>query len=134
MNTNIGEMAYRCPRAKLVGSAVLEDHELVFKSHADIEVKPGSVTEGAVWLITPECEINLDMLEGFPVYYEKKTVKVKINKGQTVDAMVYYMTGQDRTGQQPSWSYVDCVLEGYIDNRISTKQIFRALSKTTVEV
>jgi hypothetical protein len=78
-----------------------------------------------LWEITPECEQALDRLEGYPHFYDKKTVKVKHN-GRKIDAMIYYMT--DHYGvSYPSKHYLDMVIEGYLEHRISVEQIDEAL-------
>jgi gamma-glutamylcyclotransferase (GGCT)/AIG2-like uncharacterized protein YtfP len=131
MNTNLGEMAYRCPRAQNLGPALLNDHKLTFKQHADIEFCPGSQVEGVLWMITESCEMNLDALEGFPVYYEKSNFFVNNAQGHRVQAMAYQMTlthGANRMSM-PSPQYVQCLIEGYEDNGLNTDQIYRALEE-----
>lgn len=132
MNTNIGEMSYRCPRAHCLGPAVLDNHKFTFKQHADIEFQYGSQVQGVLWLITENCEMSLDTLEGYPVYYEKVDVRVKsLLHGVVETAMAYQMTltsGGNRMAM-PSQQYVECLLEGYQDNGIDSAQIYRALEE-----
>lgn len=131
MNTNLSEMTHRCPQARNLGPAVLKDHKFTFKQHADIEFCPGSQVEGVLWTITENCEMSLDILEGFPVYYEKTTVKVNSQSSGTVEVMAYQMTlthGANRMAM-PSEHYVQCLIEGYEDNGLDTDQIYRALEE-----
>ena len=52
MNTNVGEMRYRCPGAECIGSASIANYKLAFRTHADIEESQGSEIKGVVWQIT----------------------------------------------------------------------------------
>lgn len=125
MNTNLNEMAFRCPNAVSLGGAVLPDHEFRFARHADVIYYPGFTTRGVLWEITPECERALDALEGFPNYYLKKTVQV-LHEGKEVEAMVYYMTG-DQPDEAPSEGYLMMLYEGYAQHDVSAKQIVESL-------
>jgi hypothetical protein len=53
-------MAYRCPDAKIVGTAVLHGWQLMFKGVATIEPKPEKNTPVLVWEISRRDEANLD--------------------------------------------------------------------------
>ncbi len=130
MNTNIGEMSYRCPSAVCIGPARIKNYQLAFRTHADIELADGHDIRGVMWKITPACEHSLDMLEGYPYYYDKQDFIVELDK-PILDmthfvAMAYQMTNQ--TGYAPPGDrYLKCLLEGYKDNGVSTDQIYRAL-------
>jgi gamma-glutamylcyclotransferase (GGCT)/AIG2-like uncharacterized protein YtfP len=80
MNTNLYEMRHRCPDAENMGVAYLDDHKMVFKYHADMIETPGHTAPGVLWKITDRCLKSLDMLEGFPVYYNRRTVKIRLEK------------------------------------------------------
>ena len=132
MNTNLREMAYRCPNAECLGQVLLPNHKFVFRHHADIEPSSDNDVVGVLWRITPECERALDLLEGYPIYYEKKEVIVETFDNEDINgmtnfvAMVYYMTDQTTT-YTPSKSYYDCLVEGYTANNISTEQLKYAI-------
>lgn len=121
MNTNSSEMRCRCPRAQSLGAAILPDHEFRFATHADIIEYPGLETHGVLWEITKDCETALDLLEGFPHYYQKKMVTVQ-HQGQEIQAMTYYMTG-DRPDALPSSSYLAMIMDGYHEHHVPTEQI-----------
>ena len=121
MNTNLSGMAERCPDATSVGKAVLDDHVFKFKYHADAEFSPGNSMECAVWLITDQCERNLDSLEGYPYYYDKKIVAVELD-GKTISAMVYFMNNGE--AQPPDSSYLDCLIEGYFQHGLNFEQLY----------
>ena len=77
MNTNLDEMARRCPGSTSLGSAWIDDYELCFRTHCDIEHKPGARTYGVLWDINLDNLRALDVLEGYPHYYTRFDVKVR---------------------------------------------------------
>ena len=72
-NLHPGSMQWRCPEAQAQGAFILRDWELKFYSHATIEPRKGSQVAGVLWEITEACEQSLDVFEGFPNYYTKRT-------------------------------------------------------------
>lgn len=127
MNTNIAQMAARCPEARNLGKAVLAGYQFRFAGHADIVPKENGLVEGVLWEISDNCLKSLDALEGFPYYYDRKEVTVVGSEGGE-DALVYYMTEGMPDGM-PSESYRDMVMDGYSQNRIPVNQILEALSR-----
>jgi gamma-glutamylcyclotransferase len=125
MNTNTAQMAVRCPEAKPLGRAVLYGHEFRFARHADIIENPDYTTHGVLWEITPNCELALDVLEGYPNYYLKKIVTVFYN-GVPVECMTYYMTG-DLVDELPSDGYLEMLHEGYREYNVDDNQIAESL-------
>lgn len=117
-NLHIGQMAYRCPNATIVGTSELKDWRLMFKgsksgNYATIEPCIGETVPILVWSITKSDERSLDRYEGFPTFYFKKDLPVVVD-GQTIEAMVYLMR-LDATVGYPSKSYIDTLKHGYID-------------------
>ena len=125
MNTNLSQMAQRCPKAQSLGRAVLYGHEFRFAVHADVIENPDFNTHGVLWEITPDCELALDALEGFPTYYLKKQVTV-FHNGSPVNCMMYYMNG-DIVDELPSGGYLEMLLEGYAEHNVNTQQIHESL-------
>ena len=125
MNTNLAQMAMRCPQAQSLGAAYLPNHEFRFARHADILPTPGFVTHGVLWEITEKCQHSLDALEGYPNYYQRKTVTV-IHENQQIEAMTYYMTG-NLADEAPSQGYVAMLRDGYSEHGVSGRQIDEAL-------
>lgn len=121
MNTNLAGMRQRCPTATLIGSAVLPNHKLKFRLHADIEPDVTSDVVGVLWEISEDDLVELDALEGYPTYYTRKTVEVCHN-GSWVDALVYMMNDQGYE-KEPDRNYLDCCIEGYSANNISINQL-----------
>ena len=130
MNTNKSGMAGRCPAARSLGKVVLEDHRLAFKNHADAVRSPGSKMECALWLITSACEASLDILEGYPFYYNKKMVDVDF-RGTTVRAMIYFMT-DNQLYSAPGTGYVNMMRTGYAEHEMNENGIDRALTESMV--
>ena len=126
MNTNKSEMANRCPGAKSLGKAVLIGYEFRFARHADIIENPDYNTQGVLWEITPECELSLDALEGYPTYYLKKQVHV-LHDNKAVECMVYYMAGEV-VDELPSDGYLEMLLEGYQEHNIDNQQIYESIA------
>ena len=126
MNTNIQEMAGRCPEAEDLGVAYLPDHKMVFKYHADMVPCAGHEAPGVLWSITEDCLAALDILEGYPVYYIRKTVEVWTEDGQAVDAIMYQMPEGERL-REPSSGYYDLVLQGYDQHKIPEQYMVAGL-------
>lgn len=125
MNTNLGSMAMRCPRAKSLGAAVLPHYAFEFKSFATVVPDMGNEVHGVLWEITDECEKSLDRLEGYPIYYGKINVWVE-HDGLMVPCMTYLMYPEEEL-EYPSDSYVKMLEEGYTSHGINTDQINEAL-------
>ncbi len=116
-NLNIEQMAYRCPTAQPVGTAMLKDHELLFRGgrrggFATVEPKTGATVPVLVWHIRPNDEEALDHYEGFPRLYGKQMMDIELD-GKPASAMVYVMQpGLDAV--RPSRHYLDIIREGYV--------------------
>jgi gamma-glutamylcyclotransferase (GGCT)/AIG2-like uncharacterized protein YtfP len=124
MNTNVDGMARRCPAAVSHGHARLVDHVFRFSGPADVVKHRGSFVDGVLWTITDDCLKALDMLEGFPHYYNRRFKEVWFG-GRIVKACVYYMQ-PGHTDYPPSQGYFDMVLEGYNEHGIPTEQLYNA--------
>ena len=130
MNTNNLEMQYRCPAAHSLGHAILVDHAFRFAVHADVVPERGSMVHGVLWDITPDCLGNLDILEGYPHYYDRDLRSV-IYRGQLYYAMVYFMTPGNEPAP-PHQFYYDLVRRGYLDHDVPTDQLERHLAHSTI--
>ena len=121
-NLNVYQMRYRCPNARIIGTAVMPNYELLFKgsktgSYLTIEPKEGSIVPVAVWETTAEDEFALDRYEGYPTFYYKKELVLPIKgikTGKVRNRKVYvYIMHEDRPIGIPSKSYVRTCIEGY---------------------
>ena len=87
---------------------------------------------------TPEDEKKLDRYEGFPRFYYKKEMKIRmwdqvLQKYRTVDAFVYIMH-EDRPFGVPSPTYVATCMEGYADFEFDEQLLEDAFSRSMTEV
>ena len=128
-NMNFNQMKHRCPKAKVLGSAVLEGWRLMFRRKtrpvATIEREKGCSVPVVLWEITAECEKSLDRYEGFPYFYAKEDVTPTF-KGKPVTAMAYIMTPGYEPGK-PQDDYYSTILEGYRDNGIDPAPLDEAV-------
>ena len=138
-NLNVNQMSFRCPGAKIIGTAMLKGWQLLFKGsgsgfYLTIEKREGSELPVAVWEITDADEKNLDCYEGYPIFYTKRTMMVRckcIADGKTriLHAMVYTMR-PDREPGLPRMSYVDTCLDGYRVFGFNTAYLEQAIDYT----
>ena len=126
-NLNLGQMARRCPTAKVVGTAMLEGYQLLFNGVATIVPREGAVVPVGIWEIDKHCEEALDRYEGYPSLYRKETLTVEMN-GEQVDAMVYIMN-RDRLAL-PAYSYYETIEDGYNDVGLDTAHLRKAIEET----
>ena len=113
-NLNVAQMVRRCPGAKPIGTAVLENNTLYFRGsgsgyYLTIEQKSGSKVPVAIWEVTAEDEEALDRYEGFPRFYYKHnfTLTVTAFDEKTtaeLECFAYIMTdGRDVGLPTPTW-------------------------------
>ena len=125
MNTNLTQMAARCPGAVCLGPAWIDNYALVFRHFADIEPEVDSYCDGVLWEITDDNLVALDALEGYPYHYTRFSVLVNTDCGSDI-ALVYQMVDQSFE-QPPSNHYFNTVYEGYEQNNVDTHQLIEIL-------
>ena len=130
-NLNVEQMGYRCPSAKMIGTAVIKDYRLMFKgsktgSYLTIEKAPGYEVPVGVWKVTKDDEAALDRYEGFPRFYYKKTFTLDCSDGKRHRCMVYIMH-EDRVLGLPSQYYVDTCAIGYQDFGFDVSYLVEAI-------
>lgn len=121
MNTNVEEMAQRCPGARVVTTGWLDNYELVFRTHADIQPKAGSRCHGVIWDIGIDDLFALDCLEGYPNYYIRFNVLANTAQGM-LPVMVYQMA-DDRYIAPPSINYYTMLQQGYRTHNLPMHQL-----------
>ena len=131
MNTNRDEMAYRCPTAVPMGKAILPGYRFEFKSFATIVPDTDSSVEGVLWTITDRDEQALDVLEGYPEFYDKR--HVTIQQGIDYIAMTYIMSPREQN-YPLSDGYYSMVSEGYQQFGLSQQQLLEARSRSNKEI
>lgn len=135
-NLNIPQMRMRCPSARIIGTAVIPDYELLFKgcqigAYLTIESKSGGSVPVAVWSVTAKDEKALDRYEGFPTFYYKAELRLPI-KGiksglvRVRDCFVYIMH-EDRFLGMPSSLYMQTCLEGYNSFGFDESLLYKAI-------
>ena len=129
-NLNIEQMKHRCPDAKIIGTSMLMDWQLLFKgsktgSYLTIERKAGSKVPIAVWEVSDSDVRKLDRYEGYPDFYYKQNVLLS-GAGKLMDAFVYIMHENRKIGV-PSDYYVNTCLQGYESFGFDRKYIDKAL-------
>lgn len=135
-NLNVPQMRMRCPKARILGTSVIEDYQLLFKgsktgSYLTIEPKTGAEVPVAVWEVTETDEKELDRYEGYPNFYYKKDMTldikgIKTGKIRRREAFVYIMHEERKLGI-PSRYYVKTCLDGYRAFGFDEKYLFDAI-------
>lgn len=131
-NLSKTQMARRCPDAKIAGKAMLKDYRLVFRTHATVEKHKGAKTPVLVWDISEKDEKRLDRYEGFPNYYIKQEMEVRMTsldgrKPKKIKAMIYIMVkGPEKAA--PTWDYYNTIAEGYSDFNFDISYLLEAVA------
>lgn len=137
-NLNVRQMRMRCPSARIIGTSVLKDYELLFKgsktgSYLTVEKESGVSVPVAVWEVTAEDEKALDRYEGFPTFYYKKELNLPIKGIRTGKirkrSVFVYIMHEDRHIGVPSVSYMQTCLQGYNDFGFERKVLIDAYIK-----
>lgn len=126
-NLNLDGMAYRCPKAQPVKSFYLKDWQLGFSSVATVRPEKGSCVPGALWKITKQCEQSLDMFEGYPNLYRKKTLRIG------GDEIMFYVMNHD-TPAEPDIGYLMTIAEGYEDWNLDLGDLWDSVRRTQSEI
>ena len=123
-NLNVKQMQFRCPDARIVGTAEIPNYQLLFKgsktgSYLTIEPKQGCTVPAAVWSVSERDERNLDRYEGFPDFYYKKGFSLDVKQSESrkickLTAFAYIMHEERKLGL-PSTSYLQTCGTGYRD-------------------
>lgn len=131
-NLNVKQMKFRCPGAKVVGTSVIKDYQLLYKgsktgSYLTIEKKKGGMVPVAVWEVTANDEKRLDAYEGYPNFYYKTDMQLTVKSHITgrkkkLDAFVYIMDEERKLGI-PSYAYVKTCVQGYRDFGFDLKHL-----------
>lgn len=138
-NLNVMQMKARCPSARIIGTSVIKDYELLFKgsktgSYLTIEKKQGAKVPVAIWETQESDEKALDRYEGCPQFYYKKEMVIpikgiKTKKTRIRKAYVYIMH-EDRELGIPSGHYLRTCYEGYMKFGFDPLYLLRALDKS----
>ena len=137
-NLNVAQMVRRCPEAKPIGTAVLENYILYFKGsgsgyYLTIEQKSGGKVPVAIWEVTPEDEKALDRYEGFPRFYYKHNFTLSVTAFDEkataeLECFAYIMTEGREVGL-PTPYYLATCIQGYKDFGFDTRILKRTLER-----
>jgi gamma-glutamylcyclotransferase (GGCT)/AIG2-like uncharacterized protein YtfP len=122
-NMHPGAMQWRCPNALAKQAFILQDWELKFYNHATIERCKGAQVAGVLWEITPQCELSLDVFEGYPSYYTKRTWI------QDNTQFFFYEMTSPKSGK-PSEGYVLDIAESYAFWQLPKNLLTESLNDT----
>ncbi|MDR0696311.1 MAG: gamma-glutamylcyclotransferase [Christensenellaceae bacterium] len=126
-NLNVKHMRVRCPSAVLIGSAILEGYQLVFKYFATIEEKHGAEMPVGIWEIDDITERSLDRYEGYPHLYRKAYIKFKLGNQET-HGLCYIMNNGNL--ELPSSSYFTTIEMGYDHVGLDKNYLIKAYEHT----
>lgn len=132
-NLNLKQMKMRCPDAKLIGTGMMNNHKLLFRSNnrqnavATVEPCLGEKVPVGIFEISPRDEINLDIYEGFPTLYTKKYMDIKSKKVND-SALIYVMNDGFDYGV-PSSRYLNIIRQGYKDCHLDERYLDRAVEE-----
>ena len=142
-NLNISQMRMRCPRARIIGTSVIEDYQLLFKgsktgSYLTIEPMEGVEVPVVIWEVTETDEKVLDRYEGYPNFYYKKEMNlditgIKTKKVRRRDAFVYIMHEERKLGI-PTSAYIRTCVDGYRQFGFDLKHLRKAMDISEREV
>ena len=133
-NLNLNQMAFRCPNARPIGIMNLKDYRLVYKGRADefsyltIEKCEGSIIPLGLWEVSYFDVFSLDSYEGYPTFYSKYYIPIKICD-KNKKALIYVMN-EYFDYHLPSEEYIDTCLEGYENFGFDRVILDRALKDT----
>ncbi len=134
-NLSWTRMRKRCPNARPLGAAKINNMRLIFRSFADIEPNYSCIVVGGLWRITPSCEQALDRYEEIENgLYRKDYLPLRVileGQEQEILPLVYMMNS--KTYAQPSEDYLSIIREGYCDFGLDPSILRQALDDTTAE-
>lgn len=140
-NLNVPQMRWRCPDARIIGTGEISDYALLFKgsktgSYLTIEKAKGNIVPITVWEVSDDDERALDRYEGYPNFYYKKDMRVKVRgirsgKIRVRDAFVYIMHEECLPGI-PTKGYYRTCLEGYHAFGFDERYLMEAVKRSEV--
>lgn len=131
-NMNKKQMDERCHGSIYVGVAYLQDYKFALDSSGTASIVPnkGSIVEGALWLLNPADEKELDKYEGVnikPPCYIKQNVNIELNN-EKAEALVY-ISNRDALDKPIRKDYIQKVYTASIEIGLSKKYIQDNLAK-----
>lgn len=108
-NLNPRLMARLCPTAVPLGTFVLPDYELVFRTTANAEKKKGASLPCVIWELGIDDELALDTYERWPDFYIKERFTAELNGEQFwVLGYILFAGGRNKKASYGRISAKDC--------------------------
>lgn len=130
-NTNVAQMAERCPTATVFAPLVLPNAVLRFRGVADVAYLKGASCPGALWEIAPSDEAALDRYEAVDPNHPERGLYLKRYFTAEVDGSrrrILYYQMQTVGIMPPSQFYLDVIAQGYRDFGLPLERLERALA------
>lgn len=126
-NINLGQMAYRCPHSKVVGTSEIKDFELEFRGVATIVPKENASVPVLIWELDERDLHILNRYEGYPSFYRQEKMPFELN-GKSCIGMAYLMNRGEIS--PPSQQYYNTILQGYQENGLDESYLEAALENS----
>jgi hypothetical protein len=123
-NLSSTRLLERIPRAAKHCVATLPGHRLCWhkkgqdksgKCDIAFTANPEDIVYGAVYLMTHDDKLELDVYEGAGIGYERREIRVTTLRGGSIDAFTYYALEIDHLRQPYHW-YKEHVLRGALEH------------------
>ncbi|MEM2107242.1 MAG: gamma-glutamylcyclotransferase family protein [Candidatus Bathyarchaeia archaeon] len=128
-NMNHAQMKKRCLTSRFKIKAKLNGYKFVYDGYsalrkgavANVVRSDGNIVEGGLWEIDEDCLKTLDRYEGYPSFYDRQTLRLEDDNGNSYEAYVYLRKPQELG--EPSAEYRKIVLEGARECCLSERYI-----------
>ncbi|MEH6652444.1 MAG: gamma-glutamylcyclotransferase family protein [Motiliproteus sp.] len=141
-NMSLPRLKERVPSAERVGVFALAEHTLKFhkvnkkdgsgKCDAQFTGSPDDVVIGALFEISDNEKVALDKAEGLGYGYQDKTVQIRDEQGEMIEAVTYYATNIDPSLKPYSW-YLFHVVYGAKETGVAASYLSTIESTKSIE-
>lgn len=133
-NTNIEQMKSRCPGAKVIGKARLDCYKLLFRrGYLTVVESKDSFVDVLLWDIDKQNEKSLDVYEGYPTFYYKRSLEVN-RDDLKLSALFYIMCEQYISNKDyVTRRYYSTCITGYLENDMDIKPLMTAIGEIYVK-
>ncbi len=134
-NLSEEQMAQRCPGAKPIGMAWLDDYRLCFRGepgrvYLSVEPDPGNKVPLGIWKLKEGNEEALDQYEEYPELYDKQVLELMIARDDgsiTPRKVLLYVMKEGFPLGMPSSEYLEICENGYMDFGFGLYELQQAL-------
>lgn len=125
MLTSSSVMHLNCSSARAVEVGFLPKYQLAFDHHATLIPRESGHVYGMIWSIDSQELANLDQVESYPVYYNRK--KMWIYGDKAAWRCWVYIMNHSKAGAAPDEQYLQCLRFGYNEHNLHWMQVQQAL-------